>query len=168
MLVRLRLIGGTRRQPARAGFELPVMLGIIALRLRQRERHSRFASSGSGAGQGGFDAVAAGKIEMDEPGLCAGRAPCVGNGSALTAEPISVFHGIHLVCKREHMVSLCHGTLAERSGDASSVAPKDWISQPDDIGAGRASAVDRPGHNLTELTGSPRRGGPLVERPPRD
>src|SRR3954467_12987185 len=88
MLVRLRLIGSTRRQPARAGFELLVMLGIIALRLRQRERHSRFESSGSGAGQGGFYAVAAGKIEMDEPGFCARCAPRVRNGRALSAEPI--------------------------------------------------------------------------------
>jgi hypothetical protein len=154
MLVRLRLIGSTRRQPARAGFKTLVMLGVAALRLRKRERHSGIASSGRGTDQGGFDAVAAGKIEMDEPGFRARCAPRIRSGGALSAEPISVFHGSHLVCKREHTVSLCHGTLAGRSGDVSGVAPKDWINQRDDTGGtGCPSAVGPAPAQLRELVG---------------
>jgi hypothetical protein len=154
VLVRLRLIGSTRRQPARAGFKTLVKLGIAALRLRQRERQSRIGSSGSGTDQGGFDAVAAGKIEMDEPGFRARCAPRIRSADALSAEPISVFHGSHLVCKREHTVSLCHGTLAGRSGDASGVAPKDWINQRDDTaGTGCPSAVGPAPAQLSELVG---------------
>src|SRR4051812_37425776 len=98
MLLAFALFGAARGHPAGAGLEPLVAFGLRGLRQRQRQREAGTfllrAVSGSG---GRLDAVAAGEIKMDEPRLGASRVPCVGDRSALAAEPICLFHAITFI-----------------------------------------------------------------------
>src|SRR3954465_14137680 len=92
---RVRASGG---EPAGAGLQPLVMLGFGAFRQRQSEAGAFLLRTGSGRGRrGGLDAVAAGEVQVDEPRLGAARMPCVRDRSALSAEPICLFHAITFI-----------------------------------------------------------------------